>query len=102
MDNSIYAPLIGTPVLIRDHMAGVLFGILEVAAGKSWRLAKGSRKIHYWTEAGAVEGVAYGVGKDSRVTRPFLREQVGHDGVQIAGLTQEQYETLLAMPEWKP
>ena len=91
------------PVLIRDNTAGVFFGKLEsmdLATG-TWVLTE-ARKIHYWTQAGAVEGVAaHGIGRDSRVTAEVSRIS-GRALIQAIDLTETQYATLRSFPEWKP
>jgi hypothetical protein len=96
--------LIGTSVLIRDSSAGVMFGTLESVDGKSWRLAAGARKIHFWRRAGAVEGVAVrGIDPQaSRVTAASSRPVVGFDAVQVIGLTEAEFATLNSVPEWRP
>jgi hypothetical protein len=84
-------------------MAGVLFG--EMAgepSGKSCILLN-ARKIHYWTKAAAVEGIAAtgDPGEGSRVTPKVLGNQV-FELVQVIILEEEQYNKLKSYPEWRP
>ena len=89
-------------VLIRDNMAGVFVGLLTAHASKSWTLS-GSRKIHYWTKAAAVEGIAsFGPGPGSRVCPLRVPRVGGEDLVQILDLTPEEHATLMALPVWTP
>ena len=94
--------MIGEFVLIRDNMAGVLFGKLMQQDGKMWVL-QNARKIHYWAKAAAVEGiVATGVvGDGSRIT-PSVELVQGFDAVQIIRLPIQEYNLLNAYPVWTP
>lgn len=101
--SQVYAKLIGKPVLVRDDKAGVLFGILEDVDGPLHLFAPGARKIHYWTQAAAVEGVGVrGIGPGSRVTPPVSCGSVVANVVQLLGLTDAEYAKLNAEPEWDP
>lgn len=93
---------IGQRVLIRDHMAGVFIGTLDMAAGKSWRL-RDCRKIHYWTKAAATEGLAVvgDTGSGGRVC-PMLAWEEGHDMVQMQPVTEASYRRLVEAPVWTP
>jgi hypothetical protein len=95
-------PMLGKTVLIRDHMAGVLFGTLSQQEGKMWVL-QNARKIHYWAKAAAVEGiVAKGaVGQGSRVT-PSVELMQGFDAVQVILLPDAQYKELMDYAVWEP
>ena len=89
-------------VLIRDNMAGVFVGTLIAHSGKSWALAS-SRKIHYWTKAAAVEGIAsFGPGPGSRVCPLRVPPVGGEELVQIIDLTAEEAAALMALPVWTP
>lgn len=88
-------------VIIRDNMAGVFVGTLTMQDGKTWT-ARDVRKIHYWTKAAAVEGLAtVGFGRDSRIT-PIVAEIQGFDAVQICLCTDAEHAALMAAPVWTP
>jgi len=95
-------PFLNQKVLIRDHMAGVLIGVLISQEGKQWIL-QDARKIHYWEKAAAVEGiVATGsVGTKSRIT-PSVGLMQGFDAVQIIILPDDAYNQLQTFPDWTP
>lgn len=62
----------GQLVLVRDHMAGVIIGFcngINLAEGVC--VLTRARKVHSWTAAAAVEGLATrGAGEDSKITPP--------------------------------
>jgi len=96
--------MVGKFVLVRDHMAGVLFGRLEELdlGQKTWVLTN-ARKIHFWSKAAAVEGVVVR-GPDpakSRVT-PAVTQVAGAALVQVIVCTSAEEKVLSALPEWKP
>ncbi len=94
--------MIGKNVLIRDDKAGVLFGTLTAQEGKAWTLA-GACKIHYWTKAAAVEGIAAvgSAGQNSRIT-PKVALVQGFEAVQIVLLADAEHAALMAAPVWVP
>jgi hypothetical protein len=94
----------GSPVWVRDHLAGLIVGRLAVAyrvGDKAWAMASGSRKIHYWTAAAGPEGAVVKPGPNSRVCRP-VPTRTGTNVVEIGGLTEEELATTLALPVWTP
>ena len=103
MDHTILAA--GTPVMIRDNMAGLIVGRLhaDYAGGQGWSLGAGARKIHYWSKAAGPEGAALnGPGPDSRVCPPASLPRAGCALVEIVGLTEAELGALLALPVWAP
>lgn len=94
--------MVGEFVLIRDNMAGVLFGKLVQQDGKMWVL-QNARKIHYWSKAAAVEGIVAtaALGKDSRVT-PAVELSQGFDAVQVILMPQAVFDQLNTFPVWNP
>jgi len=90
-------------VLVRDSMAGVFYGVcesLDLTAG-TWTL-QDARKVHYWTGAGAVEGVvARGPKSGSRITAKVTRV-AGRTLVQIIECTPAERAVLEGLPEWQP
>lgn len=96
----------GTPVMIRDHMAGLFVGVLHAGyrTGESgWALRAGARKIHYWSKAPGPEGaVLCGPGPGSRVCPPTSRPRAGAQLVEIVGLTESELAGILACPVWTP
>lgn len=95
----------GEPVMIRDHLAGLLVGRLATdhALGASWALMPGARKIHYWSKAAGPEGAALcGPGPGSRVCPPASRPRGGCNLVEIVGLTADELGAILAYPVWTP
>ena len=94
-----------TPVMIRDHMAGLFVGVLaeDIAVGdKGWCLAPGARKIHYWARAAGPEGAAkYGPGAGSRVCVATDR-RTGCDLVEMCALSAAELKLITDFPEWKP
>lgn len=99
---SVAKRLIGKPVLVRDNMAGVLYGRLLEVDGKEWALENG-RKIHYWTKAAAVEGISVmgKPGDGSRIT-PAVPYSCGFEAAQILEVSEERYADLCAVPVWEP
>lgn len=93
--------LIGRNVIVRDNQAGVFVGTLDEIDDKAWTL-KEARKIHYWTKAAAVEGLATtGFGAESRIT-PKVEIVIGRDLVQAVLCTEAEYKALMGAKEWKP
>ena len=89
-------------VIIRDNMAGVFVGTLVRHEGKSWTLTS-SRKVHYWTKAAAVEGIAsFGPGPGSRVCPIRVPPVSGEDLVQILDITGTEHDALMGLPVWTP
>ena len=90
--------------LIRDNMAGVLFGELEsydLAAG-TWTF-KYARKIWAWERAAAVEGIAVrGIDPEASKVTARTGMQCGRALVQLVALTEAQFAVLDACPEWRP
>lgn len=93
----------GKFVLIRDNMAGVFYGTCEsidLALG-TWTLTD-ARKVHYWTGAGAVEGVvARGPKTGSRITAKVSRV-AGRTLVQVIECQPAEQAMLEGQPEWQP
>lgn len=94
----------GSPVWVRDHLAGLIVGRLAVpyrVGDKAWAMADGSRKIHYWTAAAGPEGAAIKPGPNSRVCRP-TPTRTGANVVEIGGMKEEELAATLALPVWTP
>lgn len=90
--------------LIRDNMAGVLFGDLVSIdlAAKTWTL-KNARKIHYWSRAAAVEGVVVrGIDPVASKVTAAVTETAGAALVQVVYMTPDEYASLNSVPEWRP
>ena len=94
--------MIGKNVLVRDDKAGVLIGTLMAQNGKAWTLSN-ARKIHYWTKAAAVEGIAAvgSAGNGSRIT-PTVTMVQGFEAVQIVLLGDAEHTALMESPTWMP
>lgn len=95
--------MVGKFVLVRDDMGGVFFGVCEELCLKdgTWTLAN-ARKVHYWTGAGAVEGVvARGPKQGSRITAKVTRVS-GRTLAQIIECTSAEQAVLEGQPEWQP
>ena len=94
--------MLGKCVIVRDHMAGVFIGTLSQIdlQKKSWVLLN-ARKIHYWSKAAAVEGLAVvgDNGEGGRIT-PMVEWVAGCDLVQVLPVTGG--EKLLNAPVWEP
>jgi hypothetical protein len=90
-------------VLVRDSRAGVFYGVceaLDLTAGPG--TVQDARKVHYWTGAGAVEGVvARGPKVGSRITAKVTRV-AGRTLVQIIECTPAERAVLEGLPEWQP
>ena len=96
--------MLGKIVIVRDHMAGVFVGrlvSLDLAA-KAATLSD-ARKVHYWTGAGAVEGLAaHGCSvAGSRITAMVATVAVCAV-VQVCECTEESVTVLMGAPEWRP
>jgi len=95
------SPDLGSYVLIRDDMAGVIVGTLASLDGRSWRLTN-ARKIWSWTGAAAVEGIAArGIGEGSHVTA-CVEAQEGRCLTQILRVSEDIAPQLQDFPEWRP
>jgi hypothetical protein len=95
--------LIGSSVIVRDHMAGLYAGVLTYIdlAARTWTM-RDARLVHYWSRAAAVPGVAmYGPGPGSRVC-PAVPVFAGNDLVGICPLSVESEKILREYPEWSP
>lgn len=97
----IFSPFIGRKVIIRDHMAGVFCTTLLKLDGEKW-IGGESRKIHYWSKAGAVEGISK-FGIDLEKSRITAKKEMSCGGsiVQICHCDDEIYEKIMGAPEWK-
>ena len=94
--------LIGKKVLIRDNRAGVFITTLAAVNGKQWRGYE-SRKIHYWSKAGAVEGIAEtGIDLDNSRITVKVPESNGQDLIQICPVSDEIFNTLMGAKAWNP
>ena len=98
----LLAHLIGKKVVVRDNGAGVFVTTLEAVRGKQWRGGE-SRKIHYWSKAGALEGVAQ-TAIDFQNSRVTVRtpESNGQDLIQICPISDEIHKELMEAPVWNP
>ena len=96
--------LIGKAVVVRDHMAGVIFGVLEEfdPVAKTARLS-GSRKIHCWTGAAAVDGISvHGISYDGSRVCPIVESRWCCSVVEVLGCEHEAAKNLRAAPVWRP
>lgn len=92
-------------VVVRDNMAGVFVGRLARYDGatRTARLVD-ARKVHWWSRAAAVEGLATspaGPGEGSRIT-PVVPWVEVCAVVQVVGCTPEGARALMEAPVWAP
>ena len=101
-EEDILSEYVGKKVLIRDHMAGVFVTTLTKIKRKEWVGAE-SRKIHYWSKAGAVEGISK-TGIDLNASRVTVATEMscGKELVQLCLLSDDQYNELMGAKVWNP
>ena len=94
--------LIGRKVLIRDHKAGLFLTTLKEVDGSQW-IGGESRKIHYWSGAGAVEGIAE-TGIDTLNSRITIKTSMsaGKELIQICPVSEEIHKAIMEAPVWNP
>ena len=94
------------PVLIRSHLSGVHFGLLEnerdTPQGKEVVLRK-SRRVHYWEGAASLSQMAVdGIGNPdkSRVAMELETIKI-QNAIETIPLTEKAFENLKNQPIWK-
>lgn len=98
----ILSHLIGKHVLIRDNNAGLFVTTLKEVRGPEWVGAK-SRKIHFWSKAGAVEGIAEtGINLDESRITVETEMSCGKCLVQACLVKEDVYKKLMGAEAWNP
>jgi len=94
---------IGKYVIVRDHYAGVLFGILESYTEKNTVLSN-MRKLYYWSGANTIEQIAEEGVKDPKnckFTQTIEGKSEACFRVQLIPCTKESIENIKNVPIWK-
>jgi len=96
------ARYVGQYVVVRDHRAGVYFGVVESTEGNTITLGLGSRQAHFWENGGSVPALAvWGPkGSSSRITPPSKGETTLMDVIQVCKCSPEAEKQVASMPEW--
>lgn len=94
------------PVLIRSHLSGVHFGLLEyeknTPQGKEVVL-RNSRRVHYWEGAASLSQMAVeGIGKpdQSRVAMELEIIKI-QNVIETIPLTEKAFQNLKDQPIWR-
>lgn len=96
-------PLIGEPVLVRDHRAGIHVGTLDAVYLSDKRVTMtDARKVWYWEGAGSCHGIAARGLKLSSKVAPLVARVELLDVVEVVAMTSCAVESIAACPEWKP
>lgn len=96
------AEYVGKTVVVRDHRAGVYFGVVESVAKDSVTLEPGSRQAYYWQQGGTCAGLAHHgpSGDASKITPPAVGRITLLDLVAIHECSLNAIEQWQSMPEW--
>jgi hypothetical protein len=88
--------------IVRTNHAGVFFGEVVKNDWKSITM-RNVRKLHYWSGAGAVEGLAqYGTSKpDSCRFTVIVAEQEIAEPIQVIECTDLAIKSINSVKEWK-
>ena len=93
---------IGKFVVVRDHRAGVYFGVASETQGSTITLKGGARQAHYWEKGGSVPSLAINgpSGNGSRITGESHGPVVLMDVVQVCECAPKAVLQLATMPAW--
>lgn len=101
-ERDFLSEFIGKKVIVRDNMAGVFVTTLVDIKGKQWKGGL-SRKIHYWSGAGAVQGISTSAVNESNSRLTVVTEvSNGSSLVEILPISDVIYNTLMEVKVWNP
>ena len=92
---------IGKKVIVRDHMAGVFFGIIKSIEGTQVYFEK-ARKLYYWKGANTVEDLALFGTKDPENCQftCWNKNTLLANYCQILPCTKESANSIEGVPVW--
>jgi len=104
-DDLVFKCFEGKYVVVRSNQTGVVWGLVTRAIPGGVELAPGSRKAHFWRQAGAQEGLAV-IGparSGGRITFPSVGPRVMGTNAQVVDIlvcTDEANEAWRTADVW--